>query len=287
MPLSALLAQLRRRLRPTLGRGGAPSVRVPAPRPAAPLAPAAGWRAPPAAPHARPTVAPPGPEDGAPGGTLGHALRPLGPGALFGPLLSPAWCAQLAAAAADFEARLLAGEVQAPPPTSMHAYGLPLDVLGLDDLAMQLMGAGLWSRGRAALGGPVDGPLVEANGFLVRYGGLGDQSLGQHVDDSDLTLTLCLEGPAEGAELQLEGARCGLHLDGPVRPEERLRAQPAVGEGALHWGKLRHRVLPVRSGSRLSLVVWARGADSRARFEAEAEAGRCPPWCAEAPARAG
>ena len=245
-----------------------------------------------AAPHRAPTppppLRPPPPvfaptaADLVPGGPLGHALRPIRPGALAGPLLRPAWCAGLAAAARAWESQLLRGEAQVQPPTSMHSYGLPLEALGLEALAGELMDLGLWALGRSALGGPVDGPMVEVNGFLVRYGELGDESLGQHVDDSDLTLSLCLEGPAEGAALQLEGARCGLHLDGRVRPEERAQLDPGVGEATLHWGKLRHRVLPVRSGSRLSLILWARGADSKARFLAEAEAGRCPPWCAEA-----
>ncbi len=207
----------------------------------------------------------------------GGGLTSPAPGLWTGRVLGEVWCRRLRREVERWEAARRRGEVRLEPPNSMHQYGIPLEALGLGELGYALFAGELWARALTLPG--VGGPLHSVTGFVVRYGYEGDEALAQHVDDADATLSLCLDDDADGSELVMEGLRCGLHLDHPLGPGEGFTYTHRAGYALLHPGKHRHRVLPIRRGSRLSLILWARGPDSRARFEAEAEAGRCPPWC--------
>ena len=204
-------------------------------------------------------------------------LEEVAPGVFQGRLLPEEWTGRLLEEVERWEAALLRGEVREEPPNSMHRYGAPLERLGLAALGDRLLARGLAAR--MELSFPGTGPLTESHAFIVRYGAGGDDGLDLHVDDSDVTLSLCLGGRFSGSGLQFEGVRCGLHLDHPARPEEISTVAHRPGEGVLHLGKRRHRVLPITAGSRVGLILWARRSGSRERFEAEADAGRCLPEC--------
>lgn len=208
----------------------------------------------------------------------GGGLVALHPGVYAGRVLGEVWCRRMAREVRAYEAALRAGARAVEPPNSMHQYGIPLEAMGLGGLGMALFHGPLWERSRALLPG-VSGALHRVTGFVVRYGEGGDLDLGQHVDDADATLSLCLEGDAEGSEVIFEGLRCGLHLDHPLRPGERFAYAHRPGQAVLHSGKHRHRVAPIRRGTRLGLILWARALASRERFEAAAAAGHCPAWC--------
>lgn len=207
----------------------------------------------------------------------GGRLEQVAPGIFQGRLLPEAWTGRLLEEVERWEAALLRGEVSGEPPNSMHRYGVPLEQMGLASLGGLLLARGLAARMERAF--PGTGPLTDSHAFIVRYGAGGDDGLDLHVDDSDVTLSLCLGGRFEGSGLQFEGVRCGLHLDYPARPEEISIVPHRPGEGVLHLGKRRHRVLPITAGSRVGLILWARRPGSREHFEEEAEAGRCPTAC--------
>lgn len=113
--------------------------------------------------------------------------------------------------------------------------------------------------------------------YLVEYGQELDEDLGFHVDDSEVTLNLCLGEDFSGAELMLLGARCDVHRQTPVVGSEVIEVEHEPGQAVLHAGRQRHRVDPIRRGIRRNLIAWLRSASYR-ESEGEREPS-CRPWC--------
>jgi hypothetical protein len=170
------------------------------------------------------------------------------------------------------------------PPNSMNDYGVVLETLGLGGLAQGLMEAAV-SPLAARLFPEVGGAsLSDSHAFVVEYERGGDVDLGFHVDDSDVTLNLCLgerpeDGGFEGGELYFQGRRCALHRQTGCAPEEHLEVAHEPGVALLHAGKHRHGAWPLRSGRRVNLILWCRSPAWRAEEAALEAAGGCPPWC--------
>ena len=166
---------------------------------------------------------------------------------------------------------------QIEPPNSMHEGGFVLEPLGLaaamDAIAREVLTplAGRLFPAHAF------GPLTEAHAFIAEYGGYGDQDLGFHVDDSEVTLTLCLGGDFIGSDIYFSGVRCADHRQDVEIKAERTVYSPSPGKGLVHLGAHRHGVLPIESGERRSLIVWAR--DPSLNEERAFGTGRCPSWC--------
>ncbi len=201
------------------------------------------------------------------------AARAAGAGLWALPVLSaPARWALLAEVEAA-EADRRAGRFGGPAPNSMHSYGVQLDDLGLGGLGLGLAKAAVEPLIGRFPG--VEGPVVGAHAFAVSYGQGRDEDLALHVDDSTLTLTLCLGYAFTGGEVVFEGVRCPAHRQDRCGPEERLAWAPRPGLGLVHRGAHRHHVRPVGLGRRVSLIVWARVARRD-------ELGPCAPWCGAA-----
>lgn len=196
----------------------------------------------------------------------------LAPGVLRLPLLIPATCALLLEEVERRRASLTARR----PPSSMHDHGVMLGALGLDGVVDQLRDrlAAELAAHFPLLGG---GDLDHHHSYLVEYGRELDEDLGFHVDDSEVTLNLCLGEEFSGAELVLLGARCDLHRQTPISESEVIEIEHEPGVAVLHAGRQRHRVDPIRRGVRRNLIAWLRSTRYReAALGAEPE---CPPWC--------
>ena len=62
--------------------------------------------------------------------------------------------------------------------------------------------------------------------YVVRYGDNYDRNLGFHVDDSLITINLCLKNDSKGSELCFSGIRCPLHIDTPSMKNEKKIERP-------------------------------------------------------------
>lgn len=195
------------------------------------------------------------------------------------PVLRPERCASLLARIDERRAEARRAGAHAPPPNSMHEHGAGLLDLGfgalLDDLLARSI-APVGARWFEAVGG--DG-LDGHHGYLVEYGRDADEELGFHVDDSELTLNLCLGERFAGAELVMLGLRCDDHRQTPVLAGESVEIEHAIGSAVLHAGRHRHRVEPIRSGRRRNLILWCRNSARRAASARVA----CAAWCGAAP----
>ena len=161
-------------------------------------------------------------------------------------------------------------------PNSMNHAGVVLDDCGLApalDALVSLVVRPLAARLLPEFGGA---SLDSHHGFVVAYGSGADVDLGFHVDDSDVTLNLCLTDGFEGGDLFLRGTRCPAHQQTPPRPGEQLDVAHAAGDAILHPGRLRHGARATTSGRRVNLIVWCRSSSLRA-----APPQGCPAWCGE------
>ncbi|MDG1491250.1 MAG: hypothetical protein P8R43_05120 [Planctomycetota bacterium] len=196
----------------------------------------------------------------------------LAPGVLLVPLLTPAACQEVLA---QIEERRRALAVRRPP-SSMHDHGVMLGSIGLDGLIDQLRGrlAPLLEAHFPLQGGP---EIDHHHSYLVEYGRELDEDLGFHVDDSEVTLNLCLGEEFSGAELVLLGARCDLHRQTEVADSEVIEIEHQPGQAVLHAGRQRHRVDPILRGTRRNLIAWLRSSGYREREEGPGPS--CRPWC--------
>jgi hypothetical protein len=158
----------------------------------------------------------------------------------------------------------------------MHDHGAMLGPLGLDGFVDELRDRLAPRLGELYPG--VGGASLDGHhSYLVEYGRDLDEDLGFHVDDSEVTLNLCLGDDFSGAELVLLGRRCDAHRQTPVLPGETLEIEHEPGRAVLHAGRHRHRVDPIRRGVRRNLIAWLRSSSYRAA--AEEPGAACPPWC--------
>jgi len=197
------------------------------------------------------------------------------------PILSAQWCDRLLAeldALDDWTART--GQ-RFEPPNSMNRYGVILSELGLtgtlDALLTQAI-APLAAECFPEVGGE---DLDSHHGFIVEYQRGGDRSLGFHVDDSEVTLNLCLGGGFSGGELFFEGRRCEEHRQTGCSTADQFHWAHRPGIGLLHAGKHRHGALSIVEGRRRNLILWCRSS----RYRAAPVEAECPTWCSESRAR--
>ena len=198
----------------------------------------------------------------------------LAPHVYRAPLLRPSACTELLREIDARAALLRARGVALTPPNSMHEHGYVLEALGfgalLEDVRKRV--APLAER---LLPQFARGELDSHHSYLVDYSSRTDEELGFHVDDSEVTVNVCLGDDFHGAELVMLGLRCGLHLQSGVSADEELEIVHETGCAIVHAGTHRHRVDPIRSGRRRNLIVWLRNS----RWRAQREPLECQSWC--------
>lgn len=205
-----------------------------------------------------------------------EVFQEVHPGVFVGRILARSWCEDLLARVLDHEAKL---EGQSPAPSnSMHEAAILTEALDLTAMMDTLALRYLSTVARQLYPDHVPAELSGQHSYVVRYGEDEDWDLGFHVDDSQVTLNLCLS-VGEGAELVLEGVRCPVHVDTPSREGEVFEWTHQPGVSILHLGKNRHRVRPIRSGRRINLIVWGQEDSERGAWLRAFRAERCLPWC--------
>ncbi|MDG1049437.1 MAG: hypothetical protein P8M11_12955 [Planctomycetota bacterium] len=196
----------------------------------------------------------------------------LAPGVLLLPVLTPAACRRLLE---EISARREALGVRRPP-SSMHDHGVMTGSIGMDGLVDQVrehLSAEISAHFPLQGGEAID----HHHSYLVEYGRGLDEDLGFHVDDSEVTVNLCLGEEFSGAELLLLGARCDVHRQSPVTESEVIEIEHQPGQAVIHAGRQRHRVDPIQRGVRRNLIAWLRSSSYRAAQEGQVPS--CHPWC--------
>ena len=108
----------------------------------------------------------------------------------------------------------------------------------------------------------------------ARYAFGEDLDLKRHMDQSEVTLNVCIGGTFEGADVFFQGQR-----DHPMQHTEQARFQHRRGFGLLHAGQHWHGSNTLLQGDRQNLIMWGRSSNVHA-----SAAESFSTACGEAPA---
>eukprot|EP00164_Ancoracysta_twista_P002322 GFYU01003069.1.p1 GENE.GFYU01003069.1~~GFYU01003069.1.p1 ORF type:complete len:555 (-),score=126.15 GFYU01003069.1:135-1676(-) len=140
-------------------------------------------------------------------------------------------------------------------PNSMNNYGVVVNEIGLQSHLDDLLRDFLRPIARALY---CDDPAVTAftetldhhHSFSVKYKVNEDLKLDQHMDDSEITLNVCLGKSFEEGKLYFRGVK-------DVQKEKTMYAHQ-IGHGCIHLGAMVHGAEHITSGERHNLIVWAK-----------------------------
>ena len=164
---------------------------------------------------------------------------------------------------------------------SMHRNAILTSEIGIEPLVGSLVDLIVRDMSPKILPDRLRLPIDNIHSYIVRYNNSSDQELEFHVDDSFLTLNICLNEGFVGSELIFEGERCPTHVDTVSKAQERLCLQHKKGAMVIHSGKNRHSVNCIASGERCNLIIWCQNDSERERWFEAWKSGECLTYCGE------
>ncbi|CAK9196415.1 unnamed protein product [Sphagnum troendelagicum] len=209
---------------------------------------------------------------------LRHILIAHSPGVFTFNMLKPGFCSMMLEEVEHFEKWAQDAKVKVMRPNTMNNYGAVLDDIGMEDMLNELMTSYL-NPMAAVLFPNVGGSSLDSHhGFVVEYAMDRDLDLGFHVDDSEVTLNVCLGKQFDSGELFFRGVRCDKHVNGEARPEEVLEYSHVPGHAILHAGRHRHGAKAITSGQRTNMILWCRSSEFRELKKYQRDFSS---WCGE------
>ena len=166
---------------------------------------------------------------------------------------------------------------------SMHQEAILVDQLGLGPLIEAFSNFFLKDIASELLPDVYLPPLDGIHSYIVRYSKSLDHDLGFHVDDSFLTINLCLNDSFKGSELVFEGARCPRHIETPATDSERTCVDHKKGYIVFHHGKNRHYVKGIEDGERYNLIIWCQNSAEYSRWFDASRTRACLDFCNYSP----
>ncbi|CAL9218150.1 unnamed protein product [Arabidopsis halleri] len=178
-------------------------------------------------------------------------------------------------------------------PDNTSKYGVVLDDFGLDIMLKQLMEEFIFPicKGKdifllkcfrktfVVFFPEVCGTMFDSHyGFLTENGEDRDADVGFHVEDSDITLNVCLSKQGEGGEIFFAGTRCKKHMDTDPKPEELFDYCHIPGQAILHRGCHGHGARATTSGRRANMILWCQNSLFREMQTYEPEFSD---WCGQ------
>ncbi|KAL3570809.1 hypothetical protein D5086_028058 [Populus alba] len=200
------------------------------------------------------------------------------PGVLTFEMLQPRFCELLVAEVENFEAWVNDTKFRIMRPNTMNKYGAVLDDFGLETMLDKLMDGFIRPISKVFFPDVGGATLDSHHGFVVEYGKDWDVDLGFHVDDSEVTLNVCLGKQFSGGELFFRGTRCDKHVNTGSQPEEIFDYSHIPGRAVLHLGRHRHGARATTSGHRINLLLWCRSSVFREMKKYQKDFSN---WCGE------
>ncbi|KAG8639154.1 2-oxoglutarate and iron-dependent oxygenase domain-containing protein CP2 isoform X3 [Manihot esculenta] len=182
------------------------------------------------------------------------------PGVYVFEMLQPSFCEMLMSEVENFERWVHETKFRIMRPNTMNKYGAVLDDFGLETVLDKWMDEYIRPMSK------------------VEYGVDRDVELGFHVDDSEVTLNVCLGKQFYGGELFFRGVRCDKHVNSETQPEEILDYVHVPGRAVLHRGRHRHGARATTSGHRCNLILWCRSSVFRELKKYQKDFSS---WCGE------
>ncbi|PKU82670.1 uncharacterized PKHD-type hydroxylase At1g22950 [Dendrobium catenatum] len=200
------------------------------------------------------------------------------PGVYSFAMLQPSFCELLLSEVQNFEKWVAAAKFKTMRPNTMNKYGAVLDDFGFEAMLNKLMEEFICPMSRVFFSEVGGSTLDSHHGFVVEYGKDKDVKLDFHVDDSEVTLNVCLGKQFSGGELFFRGVRCDQHVNSETQPEEILEYSHVPGQAILHRGRHRHGARPTTSGYRINLLLWCRSSVFREMKKYQQDFSS---WCGE------
>lgn len=202
-------------------------------------------------------------------------MKEVSPGIYIFDFLPADFCAKILEEIAHFEKWCEMKGEKVNRPNSMNAYGAIFDDFGFEPVLEQFV-AQIMNVFSAIAFPHIGATLDHHHGFEVAYEIGKDEDLDLHVDDSEVTLNICLGKTFEAGELAFAGLRCNHHQSTthPL-PNETIQVEHKIGQACLHLGRQRHAAMPISSGERYNLILWCRSSKFR-RLDRVLD---CPDWC--------
>ncbi|XP_057477889.1 LOW QUALITY PROTEIN: 2-oxoglutarate and iron-dependent oxygenase domain-containing protein CP2-like [Actinidia eriantha] len=180
------------------------------------------------------------------------------PGVFAFEMLQPHFCGLLLSEVENFEKWVHETKFRIMRPNTMNKHGAVLDDFGLETMLDKLMEEFIRPLSKAFFPEVGGSTLDTHHGFVVEYGMDRDVDLGFHVDDSEVTLNVCLGKQFSGGELFFRGIRCEKHVNTETQSEEIFDYSHVPGRAILHRGRHRHGARATTSGHRINLLLWCR-----------------------------
>uniref|UniRef100_A0A7N0UDG3 Fe2OG dioxygenase domain-containing protein n=1 Tax=Kalanchoe fedtschenkoi TaxID=63787 RepID=A0A7N0UDG3_KALFE len=200
------------------------------------------------------------------------------PGIYTFDMFQPQFCQMLLNELENFERWVHDSKFRIMRPNTMNRYGAVLDDFGFETMLDKMMDSYIRPISKAFYPEVGGGSLDSHHGFLVEYALDRDVDLGFHVDDSEVTLNVCLGTQFCGGELFFRGVRCEQHVNTDTQQEEVFDYSHVPGRAILHRGRHRHGARATTSGRRINLILWCRSSQFRElrRYQHDFSS-----WCGE------
>ncbi|KAL6982424.1 2-oxoglutarate and iron-dependent oxygenase domain-containing protein cp2 [Sarracenia purpurea var. burkii] len=200
------------------------------------------------------------------------------PGVFAFEMLLPHFCELLLSEVENFEKWVHETKFRIMRPNTMNKHGAVLDDFGLETMLDKLMEDFIRPLSRVFFTEVGGSTLDSHHGFVVEYGMDRDVDLGFHVDDSEVTLNVCLGKQFSGGELFFRGIRCDKHVNTETQSEEIFDYAHVPGRAILHRGRHRHGARATTSGHRINLLLWCRSSVFRELRKYQKDFSS---WCGE------
>ncbi|GKV47294.1 hypothetical protein SLEP1_g54207 [Rubroshorea leprosula] len=128
-------------------------------------------------------------------------------------MLQPQFCELLLSEVENFERWVYETKFRIMRPNTMNKFGAVLDDFGLEAMLDRLMEDFIRTISKVFFPEVGGATLDSHHGFVVEYGIDRDEALGFHVDDSEVTLNVCLGKQFSGGDLFFRGVRCDKHVN--------------------------------------------------------------------------
>jgi len=166
-------------------------------------------------------------------------------------LFTPEFCQKLIEEVEHFQS--MDGIIKVNRPNSMNNYGAILEEMGFSPMLDELLRNYLRPLVVVAFPDWETENLDSHHSFVVEYKIGKDLNLERHMDESTITLNICLGKEFQGGTVYFKGMR-----GHESEKTENVEVQHNVGRAILHVGQHYHGANNIESGHRFNLILWLR-----------------------------
>ncbi|KAM7272041.1 hypothetical protein ACFE04_031255 [Oxalis oulophora] len=200
------------------------------------------------------------------------------PGVFTFEMLQPQFCDWFLSEVENFERWIHETKFRIMRPNTMNKFGAVLDDFGMETMLDKFMKDFISPISKVFFAEVGGCSLDDHHGYVVEYGVDRDTELGFHVDDSEVTLNVCVGRDFSGGDLFFKGVRCDNHVNSETLLNETMEYSQVPGHAVLHCGRHRHGARATTSGRRVNLIIWCKSSIFR---EMKKHQSDCSDWCGE------